>query len=118
LRRWLVADVYTPTTDAVREAYAVEAGVIYEPERREAEFDRWLAAHDREVAAKALREWAAEVVERYPEDVFLKPSAEHYAALHQSALERGGTLDAIAADIMRRAAAQARRAADEIEATS
>jgi hypothetical protein len=34
---------YTPTTDEVREAY------IWDEEDYAAEFDRWLAAHDKEV---------------------------------------------------------------------
>ena len=61
---------YTPTTEEIREY--VEVGdpkpwespspEVDERERRRGEaFDRWLAAHDREVAAKALRDAA----ERY-----------------------------------------------------
>lgn len=47
---------YTPTTDGVRNRY-IKARVSYEPG---AEFDRWLAARDREVAAQAWDEgrWA------------------------------------------------------------
>ena len=41
---------YTPTTDDVRDYY----GNGQVPE----EFDRWLAAHDAEVASKALRDAA------------------------------------------------------------
>lgn len=55
---------YTPTTDEIREY--VEVGGEPRPwespsekdAARAAAFDRWLAAHDREVAAKALRDWA------------------------------------------------------------
>lgn len=50
---------YVPTTEEVREAYASTGGgldfkdVWYDRFNR---FDRWLAAHDAEVEAKALRE--------------------------------------------------------------
>jgi hypothetical protein len=58
---------YTPDTTDVRESYArAEADAEYKrrgihPEQYteyHEEFDRWLAAHDREVRAKALREAA------------------------------------------------------------
>jgi rubrerythrin len=39
---------YTPTTDEVRQAYIWD-------EEDAAEFDRWLAAHDKEVLDKAAR---------------------------------------------------------------
>ena len=64
---------YTPTTDEVREAYP-HASILppfYSPEHvpavesKLAEFDRWLAetlaAHDREVAAKALEDAADQI---------------------------------------------------------
>lgn len=57
----------TPTTDQVRDGYAHD-GLDYERYTKEryeaqaaslyAEFDRWLAAHDAEVAANALEEAA------------------------------------------------------------
>ena len=47
---------YKPTTEEVRSMYG---GPRYEPE-----FDRWLAAHDAEVRAQALRE-AADEAERH-----------------------------------------------------
>lgn len=48
---------YTPTTEEVREDYAIGRNEVigagwYSLHR--AEFDRWLAAHDAEVTAKAL----------------------------------------------------------------
>ena len=48
---------YTPTTKEVREDYALGRNEVvgagwYDQHR--AEFDRWLAAHDAEVTAKAL----------------------------------------------------------------
>lgn len=52
---------YTPTTDEVREAF--RAAVLH-PDDLDLDdapgqaFDRWLAAHDREVAAKAWGEGA------------------------------------------------------------
>lgn len=57
---------YTPNTTDVREAYphAKCLPAFYSPEHpaalaeAHAEFDRWLAAHDAEVAAQALREAA------------------------------------------------------------
>lgn len=53
---------FTPTTEVVRDLYDWAAtekclpGTAYDEHR--AHFDRWLAAHDREVAARALREAA------------------------------------------------------------
>lgn len=110
---------YTPTTDEVRRDYVNTgwgADGSLEPRNDPAAFDAWLAQTIRTAQAAALRAWADEVVEHYPEDVWLKPSPERYAAIHAAAVAQGATLDAIVADIFRRAAAQARRAADEIEA--
>lgn len=47
---------YTPTTDEVRDAYGYwsDSGPHAPPD----EFNRWLAAHDAEVAAQALRDYA------------------------------------------------------------
>jgi hypothetical protein len=55
-----VADEYTPTTEQVARAYTVgmRQAFIASAGEHDAEFTRWLAAHDREVAAKALREAA------------------------------------------------------------
>ena len=47
---------YVPTTEEVRSMYG---GPRYEPE-----FDRWLAAHDAEVAAQALRDAASAPIPR------------------------------------------------------
>ena len=71
---------YTPTTEEVREAYP-HASILppfYSPEHapaveaKLAEFDRWLAetltAHDREVAAKALEDYAAILDQEHAED--------------------------------------------------
>ncbi|GAA3730313.1 hypothetical protein GCM10022239_03630 [Leifsonia bigeumensis] len=50
-----VTTEYTPTTAQVRDGYAMnEFGEV--SDRYAAEFDRWLAAHDREVAEKAWDE--------------------------------------------------------------
>lgn len=64
-----MTDKYTPTTDGVRRTYflfrhAKDRALKQDPDNSDAidEFDRWLADHDREVAAKVLRE-AAERVE-------------------------------------------------------
>lgn len=50
---------YTPDTEDVRDYYGRDIDGWPEA-KRGAEFDRWLAAHDREVAAKALRNWITE----------------------------------------------------------
>jgi len=59
---------YTPTTEEVREAYATPADELFplsegHPERvkKEAEFDRWLAARDERVRAEQ-REVDAQIV--------------------------------------------------------
>jgi len=55
---------YTPETDQIRDAWRHDRERytgVNRPNTYGAEFDRWLAAHDREVAAKALRDAA----ERY-----------------------------------------------------
>lgn len=53
---------YTPTTDEVRDLFVYGAWERArngcDDEANEAEFDWWLAARDREVAAKALRDAA------------------------------------------------------------
>ncbi|WP_102508123.1 hypothetical protein [Sanguibacter massiliensis] len=43
---------YTPTTEQVREAASPSGAVAVEPDA----FSRWLAAHDRETAARAWDE--------------------------------------------------------------
>ena len=58
---------YVPTTEQVRTGYATGAyrfltGTSYSL----AAFDRWLAAHDAEVAARALREAADDLPARSP----------------------------------------------------
>ena len=49
---------YTPTTDEVRASYAVD-GIGAPSLANGHRFDRWLAAHDAEVRAQALREAVA-----------------------------------------------------------
>lgn len=53
---------YTPSTARIRESATQpwHEPVDYNQHAEELAFDSWLAAHDREVAAKALREAAAE----------------------------------------------------------
>jgi len=48
----------TPTTDEVRAAYADAFGAwtATHAQKVNADFDRWLAEHDRRVAEKALQE--------------------------------------------------------------
>lgn len=52
-----------PPTGAIRQAWidSHPFRASTPVEEREAEFDRWLAAHDREVAAQALRDAAAAI---------------------------------------------------------
>ena len=58
---------YEPTTEQVRSHYVFDQGDVWRRERGEA-FDRWLAAHDREVAAKALEDYAAILDQDHAED--------------------------------------------------
>ena len=55
------ADEYTPTMDEVRTAYKAGGGYRW-PERGE-QFNRWLAAHDRELAALAWDKGYSEAVD-------------------------------------------------------
>ena len=63
---------YTPTTATIRAEYAgrVEAWEMTHAEQEAAraeevvEFDRWLAAHDAQVAAKAVRDAADDIAAR------------------------------------------------------
>lgn len=75
-----MADEYTPTTDEVRSMFTVGISDPTNPKpvparRALHEFDRWLAAHDREVKAKALRdasEWLDDTQtpdKGYPRDI-------------------------------------------------
>ena len=73
-------------------------------------------AHDRAVAARALRDWGTGHAERYPEDVFIPPTAEDWGWLALLVMDHGRTLDAFSADIMRRAARLAIEDADRVEA--
>lgn len=89
---------YTPTTENVRNSYAGWADVqgreddLYKTRALEREFDRWLAAHDREVAAKASAIALYEAVEavlvdskrtdvRVASDLFQNGHARAYDAL-------------------------------------
>jgi hypothetical protein len=64
---------YTPSQRIVRDGYVRglrQAFVASEGQHKE-EFDRWLAAHDAEVAATALRE-AAEIAGKRAQESFNK----------------------------------------------
>ena len=54
---------YTPTADEVRASYAVD-GIGAPSLANGHRFDRWLAAHDAEVRAQALREAASAPIPR------------------------------------------------------
>ncbi len=56
---------YTPTTDEVEHRYAYDELYSMDCEADHHAFRRWLAAHDREVRAQALRE-AGDVLDRQP----------------------------------------------------
>lgn len=62
---------YTPTTDDVR-AYYVWAKSRRVSRERGAEFDRWLAAHDAEVAAVARQTAEAEFAQLRDDNVRLR----------------------------------------------
>lgn len=49
-------EVYTPTTDDVRHGYCDWMGTQATWDERADQFDRWLAAHDAQVRAEALRQ--------------------------------------------------------------
>ena len=53
---------YTPPTEVIRQAVTFERNRLGEPRTISVEkFERWLAKHDTEVAAKVLTEVAADV---------------------------------------------------------
>lgn len=55
-----MTEPYTPTTEEVRARIGSGWGAPYRDELRR-DFDRWLAQHDREVAAGELKEAAKEL---------------------------------------------------------
>ena len=95
-----------PDTQTMRDAYALyltDGGA--DAPAAAAEFDRWLAAHDAEVAVSTLREAATEMdqfaAETYSPDIFKRPTTEHYAAMNKVLLESfGHMLDGVGADCM------------------
>ena len=67
-----MSDDYTPTTDVVRDAVTFPRRRLGEPrDMTGAAFDRWLAAHDREVRVATLRE-AADRIETFDGNDFLR----------------------------------------------
>ena len=62
---------FTPDTEEVREQYTREQpphiGTVSE---KEAEFDRWLAAHDAQVRREAKAEGLREAAHRVPDNIF------------------------------------------------
>lgn len=68
-----MSEPYTPTTREVRAAF----GAIFIESRREqayAEFDRWLAEHDRQVAERAWGEGAKAQADAYGMEVDTGPN--------------------------------------------
>lgn len=51
---------YTPTTEHVRQVFQMDPNRAMTQRERGKAFDRWLEAHDAEVAARALRDAAEE----------------------------------------------------------
>lgn len=104
----------TPTLPTMAEVLS-SATARYSP----AVLDRALGAHDaqvrREAKAEALREWAAAMLDRYPEDVFVPPVREDWAWLGRLVKQHGGVLDQFSAAYMRRAARIAMRDADDLD---
>lgn len=93
-----MSDEYTPPTVLVRRLYVVahpERGGPVSREEAEAEFDRWLAAHDREVIAEMADKvfTLASDAERKVVDLAWDPATT--SAYLQMAQIRGGALDAI-----------------------
>ena len=70
---------HTPSIEDLRDIYAhTEFAPPYDrasQEELEAEFDAWLAAHDREVAAKALRDAVDELAALNEPEVFVRAGA-------------------------------------------
>ncbi len=54
---------HTPSTEQVRTKFAATNTSSFMRNENEAEFDRWLAQHDAEVAEKALRDVAGTLFE-------------------------------------------------------
>ena len=77
---------YTPTTEQVRSHYVFDQGDVWRRERGEA-FDRWLAetlaAHDREVAAKALEDAAEDFRVNTWADIFRGVGTKSIGAAHR-----------------------------------
>ena len=87
---------YTPTTDEIRNGW-IETGWAPDgtlcDKRDGAEFDRWLAAHDAEVAAKALAPIRAALAghprcDIHPDDDPIKCGWKKAVADIQAALDR------------------------------
>lgn len=70
---------------------------------------------ERAVQAQALRAWAQAIRDAHPEDVFIPPSRERLAEVAAWCRATGGTLDAVAAHVMRTAARAADLEADRLE---
>ena len=68
-------DDLTLTIEDVRYRYAYESRYQEVLESDLAEFDDWLAAHDREVAAKALRDAVDELAALNEPEVFVRAGA-------------------------------------------
>ena len=67
------------------------------------------------VQAEALREFAGKIRRYYPEAVFIPPTREWLAQVHEFCKQWGHTLDAISAHSMRNVARMADADADLIE---
>ena len=115
---------YTPTTKEVKDVYnlgLLDVGNNVDVKEALAMFDRWLAARDEEVAASALEEFAGDLRDRYPVDVFRPMTDVDHKAVNDAISGRKErthvSRDRVSADMMRRAAAQAIEQAAEYRKT-
>lgn len=88
-----MTDYDTPATDEVRSDYRPISWANYDPERdpdADAMFDRWLAVHDREVAAQALRDAADDRTSPASQTAYFTPEARQFLRDRADGIETGG----------------------------
>jgi len=97
---------YTPTTNEVRTAFAVDEFGYWFEDGQGAEFDRWMTAHDAEVTAKAV------AIEREATSAFLERVAND--ATHPM-IGEGGEWHRVVSDTELRAIAQSIRNGEHVK---
>ena len=75
-----MSEPYTPTTDEVHSSYYAANASVNDCGEADAEFNRWLAAHDREVLGRAA-ERADRALDRYFEDYRIEGQRAVLAAI-------------------------------------